>query len=206
MILRVPPTNLLTSITRVSTGFLNTVNDPSPGLTVAPSGTGAQQFSQLGNVIRLNHELAARASKTTIGTLYAGDYMYVQVTGAATASGIRGRLALWDTLALTGQTQFHVTGDVTTASQFVAGVFLNTVTKGNYCWIQISGLAGVLNAASLVNATLGNVAFVEVALTGAVAAADFNTLASLTIAQGSSMFGQAYALPVAGSVTLVNLF
>ena len=204
MILRVPPTNLLTSITRVSTGFLNTVNDPSQGLTTTPAGTGAAQYSMLGNVVRLNMELAGRAGKTY--TLYAGDYMYVKVASTATASGIRGRLAFWDINANTGMQNYQVTGDVATTSEYLAGVFLNTVTKGYYCWIQISGLASVLNAASLVNAALGNLAFIEVALTGAVGAADFNALASATAAQQASVFGIAYELPVAGAVKLVALY
>ena len=203
MILRVPPTNLISNIARIPGFYLNNVNElyDASGNTVGQ--TSVSPYYQLGAALRLNHEQAAKVSKTY--TLYGGEYQYVKVYSSASASGIRGRLAFWNTAAL-ADGKWEVTGDVTTASAFLAGIFLNTVTAGYHTWIQTRGLAGVLNAATLLNATLGNQAFIEVALTGAVGAADFVANASATAAELSSQFGIAYQLPSAGSVTLVSLF
>jgi hypothetical protein len=204
MILRVPPTNRITDINYLTQRFLDAVNDASPG-GIPTMGTGVPWISgQLGNLIVLNETAASKLYKTT--PLHAGEYMYVRTKAASTAAPAIGRMAFWDTYANSGIQNYVVTPDVAVAGAFLAGFYLNVPTKGNYAWIQTAGLANVLNAATLFNATLGNVAFMEIALTGAVGAADFNTLASITIAQASSMFGSAYQLPVAGTVTLVSLF
>jgi hypothetical protein len=203
MIVRIPNTGM-SQINYISNRYLDTVNDPVCGDSVS-SGTGASpRAGQLGNILRLGMVDAGKRGSAI--TLYAGDYMYVRFKSATTAANAQGRLVFWDLHANTGMSLYQVTPDVTTASQFLAGVALGVVTKGYYGWIQISGLANVLSAGTIANTTIGNIAFVEIALTGAVGAADFNTLASITIAQFSSAFGMAYQLPVAGTSKLVALF
>ena len=200
MIVRVPPTNLLTSITRVSTGFLDTVDEAyQGGATSNPLGTSP--YSMLGSVVRLNHIAAGKAGKNI--TLYGGEYMYVKFA-ASTGANAQGQLVFWDTYANTGMTNYTVTPDAAVAGEFLAGVALKASTKSQYGWIQISGLANVLCAASITDNTLGDVAFIKI--TSSLAQADFNTLAGISAAQLSSAFGMAYTQPVAGASKLVWLF
>jgi hypothetical protein len=207
MITRIPPTGV-TQMNYISAKYLDTVNDPVCGDSVS-SGTGASpRAGQLGNILRLSMSDAKKRGSAI--TLYAGDYQYVRFKASTTAAGIQGRLVFWDayssTYASNGMVLYQVTPDATTAnSSGLAGIALGTMTAGYYGWIQISGLANVLCAATIVDNTQGDIAFIETALTGAVGAADFATYAAATALQLCKMFGYAYQTPVAGASKLVNL-
>lgn len=207
MITKLPPTGF-TQINYISAKYLDTVNDPVCGDSVS-SGTGASpRAGQLGNILRLG--MADAKKRGSAITLYAGDYQYVKFKASTTYAGIQGRLVFWDayssTYASNGMVNYTVTPDATTANTACfAGIALGTITAGYYGWIQISGLANVLCAASIVDNTAGDIAFIETALTGGVGAADFVAYGSATALQLCKLFGYAYQTPVAGSSKLVNL-
>lgn len=81
---------------------------------------------------------------TTNGTLFGGYYQLVQVDSTALASNVAvGRVAYIKNTAA-GNAGFVVTDEsVATANTEVAGIFLNTVTPGNFCAICIGGKVNV---------------------------------------------------------------
>ena len=71
------------------------------------------------------------------GTLYEGVYQLVQVSAAATSTNVgTGRAAYWNLTA----TGYQVTDEAhATALSLKAGVFLNSITPGNYGFIFVGG-------------------------------------------------------------------
>ena len=134
------------------TAKLNKTDDPIVGASVA-SGTGVSFYSGfLGAEMTLTDDEALRLSDTSVGTLYRGVYKYVQFKAGSTASNALGQVAFWDSTAGTvAASETVVTPDATDGNQ--AGITLNAVTKGNYGWIQIEGLATVLYRATITKAT-----------------------------------------------------
>lgn len=127
---------------RVTTGYLNTVNDPAPGVPLtSPSGSIVQSYDgQVGGKLTLDTKAALALSLTTIGTLYAGVYMYVKFKSDSTATVARGNIVFWSDMA-----NYEVTPDVTaTTASLVAGIGICVVTKGQYGFIQVAGKASVL--------------------------------------------------------------
>lgn len=119
-----------TGIARL-TGKLNATNDPLVGQSVA----GGQAYTgQLGAVAVLNADLALQLSDTTVGTLYAGKYQYVQFKTGQSGTTVKGGPVYWD-----DPDNFIVTADVPTGALGFSGVALNVVTKGNYGWILVEG-------------------------------------------------------------------
>jgi hypothetical protein len=128
---------------------LNDVNDAAAGDQTA-GGTGTSLYSLLGVRILLDNVAALALSDTTVGTLYGGIYQYVNFLSGGTASPARGLVAFWassqtgaNLFASDGATQYtvHVDAAATTGAGFWAGAVLNSVTKGNFGWVQIAGLA-----------------------------------------------------------------
>lgn len=126
-----------TGINRITTRYLNDVNDPLVGQSV----TGGQTYlGQLGNVEVLNADQALKLSSTTVvalvnvGTLYAGKYQYVQFKLTQSGTTIAGGPVYWD-----DADNFIVTADVPTGAPGFAGVAINVPTKGNYGWILVEG-------------------------------------------------------------------
>lgn len=81
------------------------------------------------------------------------------------------------------------------------GVFLNSITPGNYGWIQEDGIASVLQAASVTSATVG-------AIVTPVAASDGTFQATVaTSSPLATAFGTAIDAPIASTVyrALLNL-
>jgi len=190
-------------IARVSTGFLNTVNDPVPGNSIA-SPTGALDYSGLvGQEFELTAEQAAALSKTTIGTLYAGRYKYVKCAAGSTAANARGQVVVWSDV-----NNYVVTPDVAaTTAGLPAGVTLNVVTKGNYGFIQVQGKATVLYRASVTDKTLGNL-IVQLTTTNT-----FDAIADATgtyISGGvkglKNIRGVAIELPTDGGLKLASIW
>ncbi len=154
--------NLLNNSPRITTGFLNTVDDALPGQLVAgTAGLGPTYSGQLGGILVASGLEAARLAGNSI-TLYGGIYQYVRFKAGSTAANIRGGPVYWD-----DRENYVVTPDVPTGAPDFAGVSLNAVTKGNYGWILVGGkthchaLANTTKAApaigdTLVLATAGN--------------------------------------------------
>ena len=148
---------------------LNKADDAAIGQSVS-SGTGAQRFlGQLGAKLYLGPSEVRYDSAT--GTLYGGIYQYVQTKAASTIAPARGLLCYW--VAAT-PSSYVVTPDDQGGTADIAGVYLNAPTKGNYCWIQIAGVASVKCIASLTRtAGIGDVG-IAVAATADVDNIDSN--------------------------------
>jgi hypothetical protein len=151
------PTNLLTNIVHLSSPYLDLTDDAYIG-SGSSTGTGAQPYpGQLGAIMTLSE---AEANKRgSVLTLHSGLYQYVQFKAASSASNAAGQVMFWSTRA-----SYIVTPDATAPlTGSIAGIALNAVTKGNYGWIQIGGVANVKFKASLTAATpaIGDLVIVD---------------------------------------------
>jgi hypothetical protein len=118
-------------------------------------------------------EMTASGSLYVLSTgqqLYGGIYQLVQVDSGATAANISaGRAAFLLTTATSGATGSGATGYVVTdeantlALTQIIGVFLNAVTPGNFCFVQVHGRAPVKYRATVTATTAGS----AIMLTGA---------------------------------------
>ncbi len=118
-------------IARIAGQKLNAVNDPVAGQTVAG---GQPYLGQIGAKVALDADLALKLSDTSVGTLYAGVYQYVQFYTSQSGTTVKGGPVYWQ-----DPDNFIVTADAPTAFLGFAGVALNVVTKGNFGWILVSG-------------------------------------------------------------------
>lgn len=196
--------------------FLNDVNDSaSGGVPVSlPAGVPLPQSSQTlpGDRIVLDDATALALSDTTIGTLFGGIYMYVQTLSTATASPARGTAAFIRAADFPGgATQaYMVTSDAQPTPAiptFIAGVFINAITKGNFGWIQIGGTMSCLFDSTITAAAVGNPVTIRISAT---VASTFDTgvpvAATLagTIAAVDTLVGMAIVLPVLSTITTVH--
>jgi len=163
-----------------------------------PVGTRMQ--GQLGGVVQHSNATALLDSYTATGTLYQGEYQLVKLNTAVT----RGELVFWDTLANNGINDFEVTHTVTAPAMFKAGVAVCNGTSGEYCFIQISGLASCLYRASVTDATLGNLV-IQTSATAATVDAVADAASINTALLFKQIVGIAYALPVNDGVLRVLL-
>ena len=147
---------------------LNNCNDTSPS-GFADLRTGAAVFAgglNLGDYFDLTEQEANNLSYTTNGTCHSGRYRRVQVDSGATASNVKtGTIGY---MVAGGQPQLNL---ITSYDKSIVGahpvVFLNTVTPGNYCFVQELGVATCLcgssitksspNTGDLINATTSGV-------------------------------------------------
>lgn len=116
---------------------LNAANDTSPSYftdlrTQQPVFAGGLN---LGDFFDLTEKEANALSDTAIGTLHAGRYRRVQVDSSATAAYVKtGAIGL---MLLGGQPQLNL---VTSYDKGIVGahpvVFLNSITPGNYGFVQ----------------------------------------------------------------------
>lgn len=183
-------------------------------LTGVPSNVNAGQYNQTlpGDRLVLSAADALALSNTTVGTLYGGIYMYVRTNANSVGTPTIGRLAYWDLTV--ADSQYQVTPDETGAAgaNLIAGVFINTLTKGNSWWICIGG-----KVLAAFRAVLTGVPAVGVAAYAAAAGAgaDLGKLdvlasgANPTFAEVGLMqeryVGVAEALPVAAASSLIDL-
>ena len=151
--------------------YLNDVNDAASGGVIVSLPTGVQSpaVSQTipGDRIVLDDATALALSDTTIGTLYGGIYMYVQAKTTTLAIALGG-IAFWKQADV--GTAYIVYGDALPAAatpSFIAGIFINAITSGNYGWVQIAGVASVLFAAAITATTVGSLVTAKVSATGA---------------------------------------
>lgn len=188
---------------RVTAGYLNDVNDPSPGVPLtSPSGSIVQSYAgQMGGKLFLGSVSAGSLSDPNVGTLYGGVYQYVQTIAGSTAAPARGNLCFWS-----NRENFVVTPDVTaTTISWVAGVYINALTKGQYGFIQIAGKASVKFCAAVTKVTpaIGDLVVVDATPTFAAdVLADATALTSVT---AKTIIGVAIEAPVSAAVKLVSL-
>lgn len=188
-------------IIRITTGFLNTVDDVTAGGPVA-SGTGANQYQgQLGKTLELDAEGAAARSDTAVATLFGGIYQYIRTKAGSTIAPARGLVASRDP-ATAGFTDYVVTPDLQTGNSLVAGIYLSALTKGQFGFIQVAGIADVQGIASFAETpAVGDMVLLA---TGAV----MDNLAGATDVDPLEMqavIGVAEQVPANGDITRVLL-
>lgn len=135
---------------------LNACNDTSPtGLTDSRTGLPYNAGGlNLGDYFDLTEAEAAALSYTTLPavTLRAGRYRRVQVDSGATASNVKV-----GTIGLMGAGMQPQLNRVTSYDKGIVGahvvVFLNSITPGNYGFVQELGIASVLMGATVQKAT-----------------------------------------------------
>lgn len=183
-------------IIRVSTGLLNTVNDT---VIANQAGiTGVSKFGgQLGKMLAVSQEQIGQMYSAAVGTLYAGVYQYVQLNDGDTVPVI-GQAAFWLTGSAVGD--FIVSTDSdggATDTPMPAGIFINVPTAGNYCFIQIAGLATVKYKNGLTVAAATGIPVIV----GSDGLADTNAGTNVP-----NFLGTAWTLPVSNGLSVVQLY
>lgn len=191
-------------ICRVPTGYLNATDDLYPG-----GGSSNSKFGgQLGKQMVLTGAQAAQLSKTSTGTLYAGVYQYVKLKAAATPA-VRGAAYFWDNAVAPGLFQVvTIESSTTLTAASMAGIALNTITAGQYGWIQVAGIASVKYVASITGTkATGRPVFISIAGTTSIGLAD--VVDDITTTAGARFFerymGWAIDLPADGAIGKINL-
>lgn len=194
---------------------LNDVNDPSPGNIISTanvSGSIIQPFAgQVGKRLVLTAAMAAKLSDTAVGTLYEGIYQYVKFSGGA---GARGGLVYWNvgtsiSISNGPYENYDVTPTPAATGQIpwpIAGVALNTVTSGNYGYIQIAGKASVKFRNPITN---GNGAINVLALANGVldGTADIlNAASPINMNLANLVLGITLQTPSNNTISLVDLW
>lgn len=105
----------------------------------------------LGDYFDVREAEANQLSDTTVGTLHAGRYRWVQVDSAATAANVKtGTIGLLASLAQgVNVVTSYDKGLGTATGNLRPVVFLNAIAPGDYGFIQELGQASVLAAAGI---------------------------------------------------------
>lgn len=190
------------------TKYLNQVNDTLVGgqIQALPPGINITQGEQTlpGDRIVLDDATAALLSLASVGTLLGGVYMYVGTTAAATAAPAVGTLAFLLAANIgSASIPYAVTSDVqptTLLPVYFAGLFLNAITKGNFGWIQIAGIANVLFDSALTATAVG--ASVSAKVSAAVASTS-DAGVVLTTTTLANIYGIAVGTPATSTISKV---
>jgi hypothetical protein len=187
-------------------GPLNSVNDATLGgqLTSMPTGFTQYQQDLPGDRIIIDDVTAAALSNSTT-TLFGGIYMYVNVTWTTQAAAA-GAIAFFTgaSVSATATNLYQVNGDAqatTTLPAMIAGIFLNAVSKGNWGWIQVAGVANVLMDSTISSTVLGSLVVAKASATVA-STADNTTVTNPTAAVVAAVIG--VSLTTATTSTLVK--
>jgi hypothetical protein len=145
---------------RLGEGYLNGGGSAYIGKNVNPDNLpGLDYGGLLGKILTVDDPEALRLSLTATGTLRAGSYMRVKTKAASSAAPAKGIACFWDTQANNGFGNAIVTPDISaTLIGSVAGIYVDAPAKGNYCWIQIGGLATLQVRAAVTSGVAGNIA------------------------------------------------
>jgi len=196
----------------LSNKYLNDINDStSGGVTVSlPSGAPTPTVSQTipGDRIVLDDVTALALSDTSTGTLYGGVYMYVGSLSTATNAIARGQIAFWDptTLPGSGAQGYTVTSDAKPTAAvptFIAGIFIGAPTKGNYCWIQVAGMASVLFNQTLTGANIGLTVSAYITANASTPASSDCGYATASTTQLATLIGVSVSSPIASTISSV---
>lgn len=190
---------------------LNAANDTSPSY-FTDLRTGQPVLAgglNLGDYFDLTQEEANSLSYSTNGVLYAGRYRRVKVDSGATAANVKtGTIGLMPSLAVVSANRYGTRNPalntVTSYDQAIGGanslrpvVFLNSITPGNYGFVQELGVASVLFGALTGTPAIGGVI-------NSVAAGLVDAPASATAIVRTSV-GIAIDLPVASALKRILL-
>lgn len=190
--------------------YLNDVNDATQGgaINVAPTGLTLSQGQQtmVGDRIILDDATAYALSDTTVGTLYGGIYMYVNVSAGTAATSVRGCVAFFLSAGITHPNTYTVSMDpqpTTTNPTYVLGVFINGITKLNYGWVQIAGIASVLfDTTTITGTTAGSMVSAKASATQLGAADNAAVVSQITVA---ALLGVSVGTVAAATVSQVAL-
>jgi hypothetical protein len=154
--------------------FLNDVNDLTAGgaINTAPTGLAVSQAqqTQVGDRIILDDATAFALSDTTVGTLYGGIYMYVNVSAGTAATSVRGCVAFFLAAGITHPNAYTVSMDpqpTTTITGTTAGSMVSAKASATQ-------LGAADNAATVSQITVAALLGVSV---GTVAAATVSQVA-----------------------------
>src|SRR5262245_15981857 len=199
-------------IIRVSTGYLNTVND-----TVIANQAGIGGLSkfagQLGKHLFLSNDQIAGMFDESVGTLYGGRYRYVRRRSGDDDSPALtpGKLAFIDTTVSNWRSKYQVTTDENLSSVdnavMIAGVFIGALDAGNYGFICDLGEVKVrFRSVLTVSGAIGSRAYAAGTGDGGAdqGTADVLTTDATSVANARYL-GNAVAAPAGGSLTSVLL-
>lgn len=194
-----------TEIAHLSSPYLDLINDAFIG-SGSSSGLGLSPYpGQLGAFMELTEAQALTMSSVPATlTLHSGIYQYVQFKTGSTASNVAGQIVFYATAA--DRAAYIVTPDVTAATQgMIGGITIASVTKGNYGWMQVGGMASVKYKSSITAATpaIGDLVIVDQAPSNT--ADDPTQSGNPTYLILKSVLGVAFTLPVASALSLVGL-
>jgi hypothetical protein len=117
--------------------------------TVAPGPINYGGQDDWGKRVEISNDSIATYTNTTNGTLFGALYQLVQVDSGATAANVKtGTMAFLKDQAAGNGVPVVTSEDVQTGGQ-VAGIFLNSITPGNYGAICVAGKVNALFASSL---------------------------------------------------------
>lgn len=193
---------------------LNAANDTSAsGMTDQYTGYPYNAGGlNLGDYFDLTSQEAFRNCKPSVATLYCGRYRRIQVDSGATAANVKtGTIGLLASQAAASIDIGNIGGALPVSMNIVTSfdkgigssttvrpvVFLNSITPGNFGWVQELGVASVLGKATLTDTT---------PLAGDVVISSTNGLVddptqstTLTYTLYAQIIGVAYDIPLNGS-------
>jgi len=153
----------------------------------------------------LDDSAALALSDTVVGTLFGGVYIYVGTLTPETAAPARGKFAFWRSNELPGgATQAYIcTCDAqptTAIPGYIAGVFINAITAGNFGWIQCAGTASVFFDSSLTASAQATTVSAKVS-PGVASTGDAGVALSTTTL--SFVLGVAIGSPISSTISSV---
>jgi Uncharacterized conserved protein (DUF2190) len=196
--------------------YLNTATyagDPTPGAVVSTSqvsGSIVQPYAgMVGGILTLSESEAATRSDPAYQNLYAGDYQYVQFYASSVNTAVQGQPVFLFKDQGQGET-ITVTPDYAPGvygSGLVFGIALENTAKGNYWFVQISGVAQVLfaTANNVTSPSVGDLIYVDYS-TPSARALDPTQSGNPTNAQLALILGRAWSSnPKASTISPVML-
>lgn len=183
-------------------------------LTAVPSGLNIGQGMQdsPGDRMVLGEEDAAALAKTSVGTLFGMMLQYVRTPTGSNATPTINRAMFWDTSVANSQFQATPDESGTTGAALLAGICINTLTKGNFWWVCTAGRVRAKFRAALTGIPgAGQATYLAAAGAGADVGS-FDVLdgaGNPTFTQMGNALnrytGPAQELPVAGAASTINL-
>lgn len=167
---------------------------------VAPGPINYGSQDDWGKRVEVSNDAIATYTNTTNGTLFGALYQLVQVDSGATAANVKtGTMAFLKSEAAGSGTVVVTSEDVQT-TDVVAGIFLNSITPGNYGAICVAGKVNALFASSL---TAGQNIGDQVGF--GKGAGELDDIAVATGSTTGKVIGTAITAPAASTASPINL-
>lgn len=184
----------INNINVATLGELNAIM-AAAGATIA---YGSQD--DLGKRVAISEAGAPSYTYTPNGTLYGGVYQMVQLSSAATAGNVAVGLVAY--MLASGASGYVVTDEAhADSTALFAGIFLNTVTPGNYCAICVGGK---VNAAFKNPITNGAPAIGDNVVAGG-GTGHVDDASAQTVAPTGLAIGKAVAAPASGVTSIIRI-